>query len=498
MKTIAPQWSAIGGIFIAFLFFLHYLFQEEHRLKPIDELRVRLSSSVQIPDPGHITNTGDWYYLDHVSSGLSHYDSGKKKFLPLLSESWINQPDGSHRFTLRPNIRFHDGTLITTQDILWSLKRQLLLKTSTHFPLWEYVVGCEKIHTLDEECDGLRAISDREIEIRLKAPTESFFLQVASPETGIWAASDMDPKTLALKPTKFSGPYYLANTDDNSVLLKRNGYSLINQQFPNSPRSIRIKGISAAGIENALLKKDLDLAIRLHSGQSELDWGKHEIQTRSTTTSGIVHLFGLGKSNRAPIGQDFVKAAWKQNQDPALSTAESFLPFATNYGLHGSELLAELPPHTAKKLRFLCPEGFFKKSLLDQLQSAARNVGTEIEYSFAPFAQWFAMIDDPKANEKYDYLLCIYAASERYPAVQLRYLTGPFVSPPFDLKKAESPDLKPEQIELLRDYQKWLLRSRQTIPFYFTVTEFLYQNHIDLGEQPASDAEVELWRVQGK
>ena len=137
-------------------------------------------------------------------------------------------------------------------------------------------------------------------------------------------------------------------------------------------------------------------------------------------------------------------------------------------------------------------------ALLAQLKKSGQSIGTDLEFHFVPFPEWFAAIEDPKANEKYDYLLGIYAASERYPAVQLRFLTGPLLTPPYDLKKAETPDLKPDQIELLRNYQKWLLRSRQTIPFYFTVSEILYQNSIDIGAQPASDAEIELWRVQGK
>jgi hypothetical protein len=198
------------------------------------------------------------------------------------------------------------------------------------------------------------------------------------------------------------------------------------------------------------------------------------------------------------VGRDLLEAIWKINHDPTLTSAKTFLPFAASYGLQGSELLNELPEHSAKKIRLLCSEGYFTKPFLDQLQTAAQSVGTTFEYVFLPSKAWFAAFDDPKAGEKADYFLSIYAASERYPAVQLRYLTGPFVTPPIDLKKAESPDLSTEQIEILRNYQKWLLRSRQAIPFYFTVTEFLHQSPIDLGDQPITDAEVEFWRVQSR
>ncbi len=493
------SWIAASVITLACGLAIWTYFRENKKLKPIDELRIRITSSMKIPDPLKIESTGDWYYLDHISNGLSFFDSGKKQFRPLVAESWVNKEDGSHRFKLRPDAKFHDGTPITVKDVLWTLKRQLIAKTSTHFKLWQYVVGCEKLRTLTDECEGLKAVSEHEIEIRLKIQTESFFLQVASPETGIWAASDMDPKTLALNPTKFSGSYYVASHDENSALLKRNEHSLISQWFPNSPRSIRIKKVALSDIDNALLNRDVDLVVRLYSGARDVDWKKNGIERRTTTASGIVHLYGMGKAEHPPIGKDFINAAWKINRDPVLASAESFLPFATaSYGLRSSELTQELPEHTAKKLKVFCPEGYFTKSLLDQLQQAARSVGTEIEYVFAPSSDWFASIDDPRAHEKYDYQLSIYAASERYPAVQLSYLTSPFVSPSIDLKKADVPDLNSEHIEILRDYQKWLLRSRQAIPIYFTVTEFLHQKHIDIGDQPASDAEIELWRVQEK
>ena len=497
-RQTVTRWLVLAGTIAMISILYRTTVPRGGRLKPIDELRVRFTGKVAIPDPAHIESTGDWYYLDHISSGLSFYDSQKKEFLPMLAESWVNDADGTHRFKIRDGITFHDGTPITARDIVWSLKRQVLLKTSTHFPLWEYVEGADQIRTLEDDCSGLKAVGDKEIAIRLKAPSESFFLQVASPETGIWAASDMDPKTLALHPTKFSGAYYVASQDAKSVLLKRNPHSLISQRFPNSPKAILVKGIPLTGIDQALADHEIDLVVRLYSGQSERNWSQFDIQRRSTTASGIINLNGAGKGPYPAIGRDLMEAIWKINRDPILAPAETFLPFAASYGLKDQELLSELPEHSAKKIRLLCSQGYFTQPFLDQLQKAARSVGTEFEYVFLPSSQWFAAFDDPKAGDKADYFLGIYAASERYPAVQLRYLTGPFVTPPIDLKKAENPDLNSAQIEMLRDYQKWLLRSRQAIPFYFTVTEFLSHGPIDLGDQPTSDAEVELWRVQSK
>lgn len=473
-------------------------FKEQAVLKPIEELKVRITGSTTVPDPAKIQTTGDWYVLDHVSSGLTAFDSEAKKFRPLLAEEWVTTPDGVHKFKLRSGITFHDGTPITAKDVLWTIKRQLILKTSTHFPLWDYIVGCERLKSLNDECDGLYAVSDREIAIRLKMQTDSFFLQLASPETGIWAAADMDPVSAKLTPTKYSGPYFFAAHDDTQALLKRNERSLVSQEFPNSPRALRLKTTSLPNLDQALTNRDVDLAIRPYRPFGEREWEKDGIQVHSTTPSTMIYFYGTGTRERLPIGQDFIKAAWAMNHDPMITPADTYLPFAKDYGLSRGEFLSSLPEHTAPKLRILCPDGFFSNAFLNQLKAVARSVGTEIEFNPAPQAEWYKAFHDPAASEKYDYILSAYAASERYPAVQLRYITRDLVKPPIDLKKAESPELNSERIAILKEYQKWLLRSRQAIPFYLNGTLFLHQSNVDIGKQPSSDAEIELWRVQGK
>lgn len=466
--------------------------------KAIPELKVRMTASLTPPDPTDIQSTGDWYYLDHISGGLASYDADKKKFGPLYAESWSTGADGTHRFQLRKDIRFHDGTPITARDVLWSLKRHLILKTSTHFPLWEYIAGCDALKTLTDECDGLKAKSDTEIEIRLKTQNDSFFLQFASPETGIWAASDMNPQTLKLKPTKFSGPYYFVSHDEESATLQRNEHSPLSQRFPDSPRRIRLYKIAAAELNQAVLSRKIDLTIRPYSPFGEPDWSKAGVETQATTASNIFYLFGLGTGDRPAIGRDFIEALWRINQDSHLSPAESFLPFAKNYGLSREEFLASLPEKSAPHLRIFCPEGFFSEGFLNQIKKAGEIAGTRVEFFFAPAMEWFKAFNDPAAKEKYDYVMSLYAASERYPAVQLRYMTKKLVTPPIDLKKTESPDLDIDRVKILRDYQKWLLQSRQATPLYFGNTLFLHQKHIDLGNQSESDAEIELWRVREK
>ncbi len=467
-------------------------------LKQIDELKVRMTSSMQIPDPTFIQTTGDWYYLDHISRGLVSYDSNRQKFSQFFAESWSSNPDGLHLFKLRPDIKFHDGSSITPKDILWSIKRLLIKKTSTHFPLWDYVQGCESLKSLEDECSGLFVTSEGDIAIRLKTQTDSFFLQLASPETGIWWSGDMNPQTGELKPSKFSGPYFVSQVDANEALLMKNKYSTMSEEFPSSPKVIRIKRIPLAETDQALASAQVDLVIRSHRPFADQPQDR-SVRTHLTPRSTILHFFGTGKTaNRAAIGQDLIQSIWQIKEGENLVSAETFLPFAKNYGLERKEFLAELPEKSDKNIKVVAPRGFLTANFKNRILEAAKKVGVQLDLEEIDPAVWINLSSDEKASEKYDYILSSYAASERYPAVQLRYLTGSLVSPPIDLKLAENAELTTERVQILRDYEKWLLRSRQAIPFLFNSTSFLYREGLDLGEQPATDAEIELWRVQSR
>ena len=47
-----------------------------------------------------------------------------KKMAPSLAESWTESRDGlTYEFKLRPNLRFHNGDPVTTEDVKWSIER---------------------------------------------------------------------------------------------------------------------------------------------------------------------------------------------------------------------------------------------------------------------------------------------------------------------------------------------------------------------------------------
>lgn len=486
---------AAAALVLASLLAAVWIWKETRVKEPLALLKAHVGIQEAIPDPAKIEVAGDWYFLDHISSGLVGFDHVAGKFKPLLADSWQAFSTGAHTFTLREDAKFHDGTPITSEDVIASLQRLLIKRTSTHFPLWEYVEGCEQLKDLTEECSGLRAINHRTIEIRLKHSSESFFLQLASPETGIWSKKDIDPKTLEFKPTKFSGPYSFEGFSNGAAHLRRNEESPISKTFPASPRGIDLVTAKIDVAQDQFQKGEIDVLFKSHNPYGERDWKALGFDSLASSLSTLIYLHGASHSSSQKIGRDFVEALWQSNSDKEIVKAQKFLPFAGDFGLTPENFLATLPEKTAKSIRIAAPWTYLSDGFYDFLVEAGRKVGSNIEIIKLPREEWIKSFDDKTAGERFDFILAPYAASERYPAVQLRYITGSLRKPPIDLKEAESPDLTEEKVKILRDYQKWLLTQQHAVPLFFVRDFFLYQRHVDMGDQPPSDAEVELWRV---
>ncbi len=466
--------------------------------KPLSKLTAHVGIQEVLPDPTKIESSGQWYFLGNISSGLVDFDHTDGKFKPLLAEKWESFSSGVHTFTLREDAKFQDGTPITSEDVITSIKRLLIKRTATHFRLWEYVEGCESIKDLTQDCSGLHAVNHRTIEIRLKAPSETFFLQLASPETSIWSRKDIDEKTLELKPTKFSGPYSFTGFRDRAAILVRNEQNPISKAFPLAAREIHLVTYSLKEAEEALKVGKLDVIFKGHNPYGETDWKALGFEVTASSFSTLIYLHGANLSGSKKIGRDFVEAIWKLNTDKEIVEAKKFLPFAGDYGLSEAEFFRLLPEKSAKSIRIAVPYTYFSDGFLNLFVEAGKSIGVAVEIVRLERSDFFKAFGDRAAGERFDFILAPYAASERYPAVQLRYITGSIRQAPIDLKKAENPDLTPEKIDVLKKYQAWLLENQHAIPNFFSRVFFLHQKNIDMGEQPPSDAEIELWRVTQK
>ncbi|MEO7404901.1 MAG: ABC transporter substrate-binding protein [Burkholderiales bacterium] len=95
------------------------------------ELRIGLSADVTAIDPHAINitpnNTIGW----HVFDALTHVDENTR-LIPGLAESWRAIDATTWEFKLRRGVKFHDGSELTADDVLFSLERPLKVQNGQY------------------------------------------------------------------------------------------------------------------------------------------------------------------------------------------------------------------------------------------------------------------------------------------------------------------------------------------------------------------------------
>lgn len=86
-------------------------------------LRSRLNADILTTEPADRRDENTDGVLLHVVEGLvASRDDGS--VAPLLASGWTVSPDGTaYTFTLRPDVKFHNGAPLTSAEVIWTLKR---------------------------------------------------------------------------------------------------------------------------------------------------------------------------------------------------------------------------------------------------------------------------------------------------------------------------------------------------------------------------------------
>ena len=77
-------------------------------------------------DPHALFDVPAQFILLNVYDGLYRYQGNPPRLIPWLAESHTVSPDGlTWEFTLREGVRFHDGSTMTAEDVVYSFRRLL-------------------------------------------------------------------------------------------------------------------------------------------------------------------------------------------------------------------------------------------------------------------------------------------------------------------------------------------------------------------------------------
>lgn len=199
-------------------------------------------------DPATAALIPEYYVIWGLYNGLLKFDA-KMQIVPDLAESYRVAEDGALEFKLRPNVKFHDGSTLTSDDVKFTLER--LLDENTKSPNRSKVSAISAIEVPD-------ALTVR---IRTSAPFAPLLTFLTNARTGTQIlprkAVSADPAGFARKPIG-TGPYMLKSWEANQALK----LAAFGEYFGGAPRipevEIPLIAEETSGV-TALLGKQVDI-----------------------------------------------------------------------------------------------------------------------------------------------------------------------------------------------------------------------------------------------
>jgi peptide/nickel transport system substrate-binding protein len=186
-------------------------------------LTVGLQADPTALDPQKQSLTAIWRVVEHFYQGLTGIAADLSPY-PLLAESYEVSEDGlTITFKLRQGVTFHDGAVMTSDDVVFSYKRLLDPATaSTNASNLLGVVGAADFNSgASTEIAGLVAVDDHTIQLTLDAPDASIFVVLASPASAV-----------------FNRAFTEANNNDLSQVVNGTGPFKFVEYIPNTSVSV--------------------------------------------------------------------------------------------------------------------------------------------------------------------------------------------------------------------------------------------------------------------
>ena len=154
-------------------------------------------------DPHKTVSAGTREILFNIFEGLVKVTSDGD-FVPAVASSYEETEGGKvYTFTLRDNVKFHDGSTVTAEDVKFSLDK--CADTSSGEPLVSAFSNIESVNIIDEKT----------IEVVLKEADTEFLAYMT---TAIIPASNEDPDTNPIG----TGPYkFVSRSPQENIVLEK-------------------------------------------------------------------------------------------------------------------------------------------------------------------------------------------------------------------------------------------------------------------------------------
>jgi oligopeptide transport system substrate-binding protein len=159
-------------------------------------------------DPATTHGSGDKL----VYSGLVSFDP-HLNLTPDLAATWDVSPDGTvYTFHLRTNAKFHDGRLVTAQDVIYSWERALnpALTSDTALTYLGDIFGAQEMaYGKATHVSGLQALDEHTLQVTIDAPKPYFLLKLTYPTAFVLDKANVESDPEWFRTPNGTGPYKL-------------------------------------------------------------------------------------------------------------------------------------------------------------------------------------------------------------------------------------------------------------------------------------------------
>jgi peptide/nickel transport system substrate-binding protein/oligopeptide transport system substrate-binding protein len=150
-------------------------------------LQLSLSQDPTSLDPAMIVDVSGGSVAAKLFNGLVRFDEHMNVVPDVASEWRISEDGRTYTFSLRRDVRFHNGRLLTAHDVAYSFERVLSPESGSRRKwLFEPVLGAtDLIEGRTESCKGIEILDDHTIRIKLERPLSVFIGFLAMPNAYI-------------------------------------------------------------------------------------------------------------------------------------------------------------------------------------------------------------------------------------------------------------------------------------------------------------------------
>lgn len=182
-------------------------------------------------DPNVTSNSFASPFLSNCFEGLVTYNENSE-LVPGLAEKWDISEDGKiYTFHLRKDLKWSDGSPLTSKDFLYSIQRVLKPETAAQYlsMVTDYIENAQEVYDGKKPAEelGVEAPDDNTLVIRLIDPAPFFIdilsMNVFAPVQAATVEANDDKWTLSPETYVVNGPFKItAMNMGESVVLEKN------------------------------------------------------------------------------------------------------------------------------------------------------------------------------------------------------------------------------------------------------------------------------------